>query len=114
MFSFFSNLLNFKEKDILNDKYLVTINDYVYDISSYDDYKNLQSKFFNYVVLNKLENVKSGNKYNISFSNNNKNDLMVSVTKREYIIELLNDINMINGTSVASLNTKLSELSLSA
>ena len=41
MFSYFSKNFNAKEQEILNDKFLIHINDYTYDIPSEETYKSL-------------------------------------------------------------------------
>jgi len=109
MFSHFSKYLSNKEQEILNDKYIIQINEYSYDIPTESEYKNLQNKFITYVINNKLENIEpSFNKYDIKFNNNNKTEFIISVFKREYIIELLDNINK------NSINLNISSLKISS
>jgi hypothetical protein len=109
MFSHFSKYLSNKEQEILNDKFIIQINEYSYDIPTEIEYKDLQSKFITYVINNKLENKEpSYNKYDVKFNNNNKIEFIISVFKREYIIELLDNINK------NSINLNLSSLKISS
>jgi len=94
MFSFFSKLFSTQEQEILTDKYIIRINDYTYDIPSQKSFEDLKTEFMSYVLSNKLEQATStDHKYNISFINTDKVQLQISVTKREYVAQLLDNIN---------------------
>lgn len=108
MFSYFSKNFNAKEQEILNDKFLIHINDYTYDIPSEETYKSLLNACITHVFNNKYINESSNlNKYTINFVNNQKSEMVISVINREYIVELLENINNVK------LNNTLSELSIS-
>jgi hypothetical protein len=94
MFSFFSKLLSPEQQTIITDKFIIQINDYKYDINDEESFDLLKNSFMKIVFENNLEKVESSNnKYTISFINNNNKKLLVSVFKREYVIELLECIN---------------------
>ena len=108
MFSHFSKLFNTKEKQILSDKYIIHINEYTYDIPSEETYKDLLNEFMVQMIKNKHSFVSSNtNKYTINFVNNQKSELIASTVNREYIVELLENINNI------TLNNKLESLTVS-
>ena len=75
--------------------YSIIINESEYNIQSINKYNYLLTNFIKYIFLDKLGK-STTNKFNIIFKNNNKNDIYISLTNREYIIELLEDINKIN------------------
>jgi len=94
MFSFFSKLFTVEQQEILNDKFIIKVNDYTYDIPNEESFNSLKDTFTSYVFSNQLDDAKSTDiKYTITFINNNNQKLLISVTKREYIIELLDLIN---------------------
>ena len=104
MFSYFTKFFNEKEKQILNDTFLIRINDYTYDIPSEETYKSLLNTCLTHVLKNKFINESSNlSKYTINFINNQKSEMVINVINREYITELLENIN----------NIKLSELNIS-
>ena len=71
--------------------YSIIINDSEYLIRSFDKYNNLLTNFIKFIMLNKSYKLTT-NKFNIIFKNNNKTDFQFSLTAREYIIDLLEDI----------------------
>jgi hypothetical protein len=75
--------------------YLIIINEVEYYIQSIQKYNYLLTNFIKYIFLDKSKK-STTNKFSIIFKNNNKNDIYISLTNREYIIELLEDINKIN------------------
>jgi hypothetical protein len=75
--------------------YLIIINEVEYYIQSIQKYNYLLTNFIKYIFLDKSKK-STTNKFSIIFKNNNKNDFYISITNREYIIELLKDINEIN------------------
>jgi len=94
MFSFFSKLFTAEQQEILNDKFIIKVNDYTYDIPNEESFNSLKDTFTGYVFSNQLDDTKPSDiKYTITFINNNNQKLLISVTKREYIIELLDLIN---------------------
>lgn len=94
MFSFFSKLLSQEQQDVLNDVFVIQVNDYSYDIPDEQSFNELKETFMGFVLENKLLDVKPSDiKYNVTFLNNNNKKLVVSVSKREYIIQLLELIN---------------------
>ena len=94
MFSFFSKLFTVEQQELLNDKFIIKVNDYTYDIPNEKSFNSLKDTFTSYVFSNQLENANSSDiKYTITFINNDNQKLLISVTKREYIVELLDLIN---------------------
>ena len=75
--------------------YIIIINDAEYFIESNNKYNCLLTNFIKYVIMDKSDE-SSTNKFSILFKSNNKNDFYFSLTKREYIIELLKEIQKIN------------------
>jgi len=71
--------------------YSIIINDSEYLIKSSDKYNNLLTNFIKYIILNKSYKLTT-NKFNIIFKNNNKYDYQFSLTAREYIMDLLDNI----------------------
>ena len=71
--------------------YSIIINDSEYLIRSFDKYNDLLTNFIKYIMLNKSYKLTT-NKFNTIFKNNNKSDYHFSLTAREYIIDLLEDI----------------------
>lgn len=71
--------------------YSIIINDSEYLIKSSDKYNNLLTNFIKYIMLNKSYKLTT-NKFNIIFKNNNKYDYQFSLTAREYIMDLLENI----------------------
>ena len=72
--------------------YLIIINEVEYYIQSIQKYNYLLTNFIKYIFLDKSKK-STTNKFNIIFKKNNINDVYISLTNREYIIELLEDIN---------------------
>ena len=107
MFSYFTNLYNAKEKAILSDKYIIHINEYTYDIPSEEIYKQLLNDFMVKIIKNKNDNVSNTFKYTINFINDQKSELIATTVNRDYIVELLDNINNI------TLNNKLESLTVS-
>jgi len=75
---------------ILN-MYSIIINDAEYCIQSSDKYNKLLTDFIKYIILDKSHK-STTNKFSIIFKNNNKDEFFISLTKREYIMELLENI----------------------
>lgn len=77
--------------------YKIKVDEYVYEIKNkqiFDEIRNECLKdIFNFKI-NYTNNYFI--KYNISFLINNKIDMIISVTNRHYIIELLSNINNVN------------------
>jgi len=71
--------------------YSIIINDSEYLIKSSDKYNNLLTNFIKYIMLNKSYKLTT-NKFNIIFKNNNNYDYQFSLTAREYIMDLLENI----------------------
>ena len=71
--------------------YSIIINDSEYLIKSSDKYNNLLTNFIKYIMLNKSYKLTT-NKFHIIFKNNNKSDYQFSLTAREYIMDLLDNI----------------------
>jgi len=71
--------------------YSIIINDSEYLIKSSDKYNILLTNFIKYIMLNKSYKLTT-NKFNIIFKNNNKYDYQFSLTAREYIMDLLENI----------------------
>jgi len=71
--------------------YSIIINDSEYLIKSSDKYNNLLTNFIKYIMLNKSYKLTT-NKFHIIFKNNNKSDYQFSLTAREYIMDLLENI----------------------
>jgi hypothetical protein len=74
--------------------YSIIINDAEYYIQSIQKYNYLLTNFIKYIFLDKSKK-STNNKFSIIFKNNNKDDIFISLTNREYIIELLEEINQI-------------------
>jgi len=116
MLKFFNALFTPDQQKILNDKYIISINEYIYDIPSFEIYSQLQKDFTEIVLLNKFNNqnnIRSEEnrdeevpKYKVSFKDNEKLDISISVTNREYIVQLLENINF------NILNNKVNTLNL--
>jgi hypothetical protein len=120
MLKFFNALFTPDQQKILNDKYIISINEYIYDIPSFEIYSQLQKDFTEIVLLNKFNNQNDTHsdshsdksrddevpKYRVSFKNNEKTDISISVTNREYIVQLLENINL------NILNNKVNTLNL--
>jgi len=120
MLKFFNALFTPDQQKILNDKYIISINEYIYDIPSFEIYSQLQKDFTEIVLLNKFNNQNDTHcdshsdknrddevpKYKVSFKNNEKLDISISVTNREYIVQLLENINL------NVLNNKVNTLNL--
>jgi hypothetical protein len=70
--------------------YSIIINDSEYLIKSSDKYNNLLTNFIKYVMLNKSYKLTT-NKFNIIFKNNTSN-YYFSLTAREHIMDLLDEI----------------------
>lgn len=110
MLKFFNALFTPDQQKILNDKYIISINEYIYDIPSFEIYSQLQRDFTEIVLQNKFDNQSNDQsdnltKYNVSFKNTQKLDISITVTNREYIIQLLENINSnILNNKVKSLN----------
>jgi hypothetical protein len=73
--------------------YSIIINDAEYCIQSSDKYNKLLTDFIKYIILDKSHKPTT-NKFSIIFKNNNKDEFFISLTKREYIIELLENIKL--------------------
>jgi hypothetical protein len=82
------------ENDLLSENYIVKINDYVYDIPSSKTYNNLKNKFMNYLVTNKIECENKSIHYKIIFLKNQRQELLISIVNREYVVDLLENISM--------------------
>ena len=120
MLKFFNALFTPDQQKILNDKYIISINEYIYDIPSFEIYSQLQKDFTEIVLLNKFKNNNQTEnhsdrssddevpKYKVSFKNNEKLDISISVINREYIVQLLESINL------NILNNKVNTLNLSS
>ena len=122
MLKFFNALFTPDQQKILNDKYIISINEYIYDIPSFEIYSQLQKDFTEIVLLNKFKNQNDTHsdshsdksrddevlKYRVSFKNNEKIDISISVINREYIVQLLENINL------NVLNNKVNTLNLSS
>ena len=119
MLKFFNALFTPDQQKILNDKYIISINEYIYDIPSFEIYTQLQKDFTEMVLLNKFNNKNNNQnntssdesreevpKYKVSFKDNEKLDISISVTNREYIVQLLENINL------NVLNNKVNTLNL--
>lgn len=78
------------------NNYIIKINEDTYNISNKDKFNQLQIKFFNYIFKNYQYHENNTIKYNISFINGTKKDLLISVTNRHYIIKMLEEIKNIN------------------
>ena len=81
--------------DIYIYMYSIIINDAEYYIQSIQKYNYLLTNFIKYIFLDKSKK-STTNKFSIIFKNNNKDDIYISLTNRDYIIELLEEINQIS------------------
>jgi len=68
--------------------YKITINDDSYKIPTKTLYNKLLNLFFNTIFANKIE-PSSDILHKVVFINNKKTDLLISLTNREYISDLL-------------------------
>jgi hypothetical protein len=82
------------ENEVLSDNYVVKINEYVYDIPSSKTYNNLKNKFMNYLFTTKKENDNNMVQYKIIFFKNQRQELLISIVNREYVVDLLENISM--------------------
>ena len=73
--------------------YSIIINYSEYLIKSSDKYNILLTNFIKFIMLNKSYKLTT-NKFNIIFKNNNNYDYQFSLTAREYIMDLLENIKL--------------------
>jgi len=107
MFKFFMSLMTPDQQAILKSTHRITVNDYSYEIESLDSLMNLQKDFMQSILQNSKSSSKPDINYKVSFIVDNKVNLEVSIFNREYIVDLLENINKFNQL------TKLANISLS-
>ena len=106
MFKFFMSLMTPDQQEVLKSTHCITVNDYSYEIESLESLMNLQKDFLQSILQNSKSNTKQDINYKVSFIIDNKVNLEVSIFNREYIVDLLENINKFNQLS------KLGKLSL--
>lgn len=107
MFKFFMSLMTPDQQEVLKSTQHITVNDYSYEIESLDSLMNLQKDFMQSILQNSKSSSKPDINYKVSFIVDNKVNLEVSIFNREYIVDLLENINKFNQLA------KLANLSLS-
>lgn len=93
MFNKLKGICNDEDNGILADNYVIKINDYVYDIPSSKTYNNLKGKFMNYLLTTKKDQENKTMEYKIIFLKNQRQELLISIINREYVIDLLENIS---------------------
>ena len=93
MFNKLIGICNDDDNRILADNYIIKINDYVYDIPSSKTYNNLKTKFMNYLLTTKKESDNKAMIYKIIFLKNERQELLISIVNRDFVIDLLENIS---------------------
>lgn len=106
MFKFFMSLMTPDQQEVLKSTHRITVNEYSYEIESLNSLMNLQKEFMQSILQNSKSNVKPDINYKVSFIIDNKINLEVSIFNREYVVDLLENINKFNQLA------KLEKLSL--
>jgi hypothetical protein len=103
------SLMTPDQQEVLKSTHRITINDYSYEIDSLDSLMNLQQEFMQSILQNSKSNTSTTPdiNYKIEFIIDTKVNLAVSIFNREYIVDLLENINKFNQL------TKLQKLNLS-
>jgi hypothetical protein len=76
--------------------YNITINDTIYNIISLEAFNNIKKNIFESLTKNKHLNDNTSLKYSIIFYTDNIKDLEIFIYNREYIVDLIEDININN------------------
>ena len=74
--------------------YNITINDSIYNIISLEAFNNIKKNIFENLTKNKHLNDNTSLKYSIIFYIDNLKDLEIFIYNREYIVDLIEDINI--------------------
>jgi hypothetical protein len=74
----------------------ITINDAIYDIDSLDSFNNIKKNIFENISKGKHLNDNLTTKYIVTFYMNNLKDMEFYIYNREYIVDLIEDININN------------------
>jgi hypothetical protein len=74
----------------------ITINDSIYNIGSFEGFNNIKKNIFESLSKNKHLNDNISLKYSIIFYTDNIKDLEMFIYNREYIVDLIEDININN------------------
>jgi hypothetical protein len=93
MFNKLKGICNDDDNGILADNYVIKINDFVYDIPSSKTYNNLKTKFMNYLLTTKIDLENKTMLYKIIFLKNQRQELLISLVNREFVIDLLEHIS---------------------
>jgi hypothetical protein len=73
--------------------YKIIINDSLYNIGSLEAFNNIKKNIFENLTKNKHLNHNTSLKYSIIFYIDNLKDLEIFIYNREYIVDLIEDIN---------------------
>jgi hypothetical protein len=76
--------------------YKIIINDSLYNIGSLEAFNNIKKNIFENLTKNKHLNDNTSLKYTIIFYIDNLKDLEIFIYNREYIVDLIEDININN------------------
>ena len=93
MFKFFMSLMTPDQQAVLRSTHRITVNEYSYEIESLNTLMNLQKEFMQSILQNSKSSSKPDINYKVSFIIDNKVNLEVSIFNREYIVDLLENIN---------------------
>jgi hypothetical protein len=92
----------------LNDNiFKIVINEFFYKVYSIDSFHNIKKNIFEKVSKNLYPNDNITIKYKITFYINDTIDFEIYIHNREYIVDLIDDINM-NNLTISLNKTKIS------